>query len=439
MKEQYTIFCADDDEENLRFYRKLLERRGYRAECYRNGQELLEAVAQEIPDLILLEAKMPVLDGLAVAERLRRRPEMFHVPIIFVSAHTNEEDILYCLSTGGTDFICKPVNPSELVAKVTMAIRRYFEQIDNIGGLPVGTRVAGRYEIINLIDSGGFSNVYRAIDIASRKPDVYAIKVFNFPYTMHANRQLLFTILREVYQLCKLDHPCIVKVRDFGQYGGIIYIVLEYIDGRALDGLVAEKGKLCEANAAFVGFEVARVLGYLDGKDILHRDIKPDNIMITRDGDVKLVDFGLAKQRREQTLSIKKDEFQGSAHFVSPEYIEGKPTDIESDIYSLGTALYYVATGKKPFDGKDLTNILFRQVHEVPPTVRSVCPELSQEFSDLIDAMLAKRPEARPKIADVIHRFGVILGRQHVDTESSSAGLKSAVGEETGDIRLPKR
>ncbi len=435
MKQRYTIVCADDDPEILRVYTRLLERRGHTVHTAMNGAEVLQVVEQQPADLIIMDAKMPVMDGMTACEQLRRRPDSLNVPIIFVSGYTNEEDILYCLAMGGTDFICKPFQPGELMAKVAYALRRYYETMDNDVGLPLGTRIAGRYEIIALLDTGGFSKVYRARDVTSNENALYALKVFDFPFAQHSNQQFLYTILREAYQLCKLDHPCIVKILDFGQFGSIIFIVLEYVHGKALDILVEQRGPFSELNSAFVGLEVTDALRYMDGKDILHRDIKPDNIMISYEGDVKLVDFGLAKQRSEQTLSVDRNEFQGTAQFVSPENIDGRDVDIESDIYSLGTSIYYLVTGVKPFDGPDLTNILHRQLNETPKPVREINPELTPEFSELIGAMLEKRPEDRPTIDEVHRGFAQVLERDTGD-RTSHPDLKTAVGEEE-DIRMP--
>ncbi len=434
MKQRYQIICADDDPEILRVYRRLLERRGHVIRTCVNGAEALAAVEQQPADLIIMDAKMPVMDGMTTCEKLRHRPDSINVPIIFVSGYTNEEDILYCLAMGGTDFICKPFQPGELMAKVAVALRRYYETQDYEGGLPLGTRIANRYEIIAHIDSGGFSKVYRVRDVTATEEKLHALKVFSFPYAQHSNRQFLYTILREVYQLCKLDHPCIVKVLDFGQFGSIIYIVMEYVHGKPMDILVDRRGAFTEMNSAFVGFELARTLEYMDSKDILHRDIKPDNIMVTYEGDVKLVDFGLAKQRGEQTLSVKRDEFHGTAQFVSPEHIEGREIDIESDIYSLGTSLYFLSTGIKPFDGPDLTNILKRQLSEVPPPVKEINPELTQEFSNLLAAMMEKKPEDRPSIEEIRHRFGAIIAGEEAVVGNVQPDLKTAMGEDAEPI-----
>ncbi len=413
---KYSILCADDDPEIQSIYKRLLEKRGYEVRGVSNGALVMSELKRHPVDLILMDARMPVMSGIEATEKIRTHPDTFNIPIIFVSGYTQEDDILKCLNMGGTDFVCKPFEPNELLAKIKFVLRKHSETFETDEyGLPVGARVAGRYEIRALIDSGGFSNVYLVRDITDPQRTPYALKVFNFPYTKRSNRQNLYTILREAYQLCKLDHPCIVKAHDFGQYGSIIYIVLEYIDGQAVDVLVNKKGALNEPNSAFIGFQVGSVLEYLDKRCMIHRDIKPDNIMITQEGDVKLVDFGLAKQAGEQTLSLKRDEFRGTAQYVSPEYVEGEEVDIMSDVYSLGTSLYFMSTGQTPFSGTDLTQILYQQVNEMPPAPKVVRPQLSLDFSDLVMHMLAKAPKDRPHPADIRMAMADILSQSHHD------------------------
>ncbi len=412
-KVDYSILCADDDPVTRKMLKEMLEERGYRVKIVSNGSQILTEAKRSHYDLILLDYKMPVMDGLEAARRVRSHPNTFNIPIIFISAHHEEEDIMKCLQVGGNHFVRKPIEPAELLAKIAFTLKKHGETFESERGLPPGARLAGRYEILQMIDSGGFSKIYKAVDVTDSLKTVYALKVFDFPFTKRSNLQSLYTILREAYQLTKLDHPCIVKIHDFGQFGSVIFLVLEYIDGQPLDIFVKEKGALNEFNCAFIGFEMASVLEYMDSRNMTHRDIKPDNMMITQSGDVKLVDFGLAKQCREQTLSIKSDEFQGTAKYVSPECAAGQPADIRSDLYSLGISLYYIATGRTPFEGKDPRKILCQHAQAIPDSPKTLRPELSDAFCELVLKLLAKDPDDRPKAHDVRLALADILSHAH--------------------------
>ncbi|MCJ8331304.1 MAG: protein kinase, partial [Lentisphaeria bacterium] len=416
-KESYSIVCADDDPEIQRIFQKMLERRGYTVRVCSDGAQVLREIKEEPADLIIMDYQMPVMDGRKACQILRKRPESFNIPIIFVSGYKTEEDVFECLDMGGTYYLSKPFQASELLAKVRHALKKYSEHIETGYDVEPGTRIAERYEIMSKIDSGGSSSVYKVFDVIQRENNIFACKLFEFPFSRRSDKEFLSHILREAYTLSKLDHDGIVKMHDFGQYGSYIYLIMEFVDGTALDYLVKENKTLKEANCAFVGFEIAEVLEYLSKKDMVHRDIKPDNIMITHDGDVKLVDFGLAKQLNEATISVNRDEFKGTAQFVAPEYIDGAEATIQSDVYSLGTTLYYVSTGVMPFDGANLTEILQKHLTHTPKPVNEINTELSQVYADLVNKMLSKSPEDRPTPAELIVLIGEIMSHTHETIE----------------------
>ena len=411
----HSILCADDDPVTRKVLLEILSDQGYRAKVVSNGSQVLSELKRTKFDLILLDYKMPVMDGVEAARRIRSNPNTFNIPIIFISAHYDEDEILRCLQTGGNHFIRKPIERAELLATIKYTIQRYEETFESEGGLPPGARLAGRYEIVQMIDSGGFSNIYKAIDVTDSQRTVYALKVFDSHLTKRNNKQNLYVILREAYQLTKLDHSCIVKIHDFGQVGSVIFFVLEYVDGQPLDIFVRDNGALNEVNSAFIGFEMASALEYLSERNMIHRDVKPDNMMITKKGDVKLVDFGLAKQSHEQTLSIKNDEFKGTAKYVSPECAAGQEADLRSDLYSLGISLYFISTGKTPFEGKDPRKILCQHVQAVPKSPKEHSPRLSDAFCDIVLRTLAKKPEDRPTIDELKSVLGDILSNSHGD------------------------
>ena len=188
----------------------------------------------------------------------------------------------------------------------------------------------------------------------------------------------------------------------------LIYVLLEYVEGTDLVTLM-DASHMNEQNCSFVGYEVARALEYLDRYRMVHRDIKPDNIMISHEGDVKLVDFGLCKHINEDTISMSKNEFKGTAQYVSPEYIQGEKVTIKSDIYALGVTLYFMATQYMPFDDEDVQKICDLHLTYTPLPVKDLNQNISKEFSDVVMQMLDKDPRKRPSLPYIIQCMGEIM------------------------------
>ena len=159
---------------------------------------------------------IPKMNGLDIALELRRRSDGYNVPIVFVSGYTSESEILNCLSIPGTEFICKPFHTPELLAKVAVAVSQIEQTIEK--EMPEGVLIANRFQVLEKIGDGGYSNVYKVLDNKQKDNQVYALKAFDFPFSMKNRRRNTFMILREIYHLCKMDHPNIVKLYDFGQF-----------------------------------------------------------------------------------------------------------------------------------------------------------------------------------------------------------------------------
>jgi CheY-like chemotaxis protein len=404
------IICADDDLDMHALYRRFLEKRGYRVVCCENGEAVLAALDAEPAHLVILDLNMPGMSGMDTLEQLRKRLDAFNVPVIIVSAEDSEESIVDGLSCGADEYIVKPFKSSELLAKVAIALRKKQASAANDLGLALGSRFAGRYELRYKVGTGGFSTVYNALDTNADPPIPVALKVFDLPPSRRNDRQFMSVFLREAYEHSRLDHPNITKLHDFGQLGGVYFMAMEFIHGRSLEDLVSHEGPLNEFRAAFVCYQMSKALGYMSEQGIIHRDIKPANIMLTAEGEVKLLDFGLAKKQSEHTLSLN-DEFKGTPQFVSPEYIRDDPLDIRSDVYSLGGTIYYLLTGLAPMRGTSTLEILKQHLTERPLPLRAVDERFSVEFSDLVERMLEKQPEDRPPIAEIMRVSRAVLTR----------------------------
>lgn len=401
------IICADDDPLLRRLYQDLLGRKGYQVEVCSNGEEALEAFAKAPADLVILDLIMPGLSGLDICRELRRRADSFDVPVIMVSGVDAEASIVECLSCGADDYVLKPLHPTELLAKVATAIKRRRERLDRDAGLRPGTRFAGQFDIIRQIGAGGFSMVFHAWD-TSRSQDI-ALKVFDLPPAQRNDKTFVSTFLREAYELSKLDYPTIVRFFDFGQSGVFHYLVMEYVQGRSLEEHMAAHGPLTEGQAAVVGHEVAGAIRYLAEKNMVHRDIKPPNIMLTQEGTIKLLDFGLARSVSDTTTSLR-DEIRVTPFFAPPEsFTKGGVLDAKSDVYSLAATLYYATSKVLPFDGDSVLSIITSHFKHVPTPLYQIRPKISRRFSDLVMQMMSLKKEERPPVGEVIFRFSEML------------------------------
>jgi serine/threonine-protein kinase len=324
-----------------------------------------------------------------------------------LSAVHDEKQIVECLSSGADDYLLKPINRGELLAKVSVALRRRTQRQAADMGLHPGARFAGCFEIDEQIGAGGFSTVFRAHDVRSRRP--VALKIFDLPPRQRGDTNFIAGFLREAYGLAKLDHPSIVKFLDFGQTGRFHYLVMEYLQGASLEEIVDDQGALAEPTLAIFGHHVASAIGYLASHGMVHRDIKPANILLATDGAVKLLDFGLAKSVSDATLTLP-DEVLVTPVYAAPEAFEKKQQlDARADIYSLGATLHYAATGRLPFPGETFGEIMASHFQHRPPAVAELNPAISQAVSDLIDRMLAVHVEDRPSVDEVIAALGARL------------------------------
>lgn len=398
-----SIICADDDEGITLLYQRMLGDKGHQVRVFASGAEVLDAFVQQPADLVILDLLMPGLSGLETCRELRKRPEAFEVPIIMVSGVAAETSIFECLSSGADDYVLKPMRPAEFYAKIASALARRATRLSRDNCLRPGARFAGRFDIRRQIAGGGFSLVFQAWDIA-RNSDV-ALKIFDLPPARRADNSFVSTFLHEAYQLSRLNHPVIVKFFDFGQSGEFHYLVMEYVEGRSLEELLQAEGALSEIRAAQIGHAVAGAIQYLDRQSMLHRDIKPPNILITGSG-VKLLDFGLARSVWD-TAGSGSDELRVTPFFAPPEiFIKGEALDTRSDIYSLGATLYYGASKVLPFDGATVAAVIASHFAATPTPLCLVNPAVNKAFSLLIEQTMARRKEERPGIDEVLLRLG---------------------------------
>lgn len=254
----------------------------------------------------------------------------------------------------------------------------------------IGKRLDGRYEIIELIGSGGMANVYRAFDRLDNRE--VAVKILREEFL--DNQEFVRRFRNESKAVGLLSHPNIVKVFDVNFSDTVQYIVMEYINGITLKDYIDQQGVLSWKDAVFFTTQVLRALQHAHDHGIVHRDIKPQNIMLLPDGSIKVMDFGIARFSRSETRTIT-DKAIGSVHYISPEQAKGDMTDFKADIYSLGVMLYEMLTGQLPFESDSAVSVAIKQISDEPTRPRDINPDIPEGLEEITLKAMAKDPEKR--------------------------------------------
>ncbi len=254
----------------------------------------------------------------------------------------------------------------------------------------IGKKLEGRYEIVERIGEGGMADVYRANDVVDGKP--VAVKILKKEFA--ENEEFLRRFRNESKATALLSHPNIVKIYDVGFSDRIQFIVMEYIDGITLNEYIEQSGVLDWRDAVHFVTQILRALQHAHSKGIVHRDIKPQNIMMLRDGTIKVMDFGIAKFAREEGKT-GTDKAIGTVHYISPEQARGAATDAKSDLYSVGVMLYEMLTGKKPFDHENPVSVAVMHMQADPKRPRSIQADLAPGLEEIILKAMQKDPADR--------------------------------------------
>ncbi|MCB9895488.1 MAG: serine/threonine protein kinase [Planctomycetes bacterium] len=251
------------------------------------------------------------------------------------------------------------------------------------------------YQLAEKLGQGAMGTVYKAKQV--RMDRFVAIKVLQ--PELAANSTIKQRFLQEARASARLNHPNVITGIDAGEIEGLCYFAMEYVEGKTLQQLVKERGAMDERQALDAILQVAKALEHAEKLSLVHRDVKPDNIMITRDRQVKLLDLGLAKVRAAEDVGSTKGMAVGTPNYISPEQAMGRQDiDTRSDIYSLGVTLYFMLTAKVPFEGPPEV-VMYRHIHEPPPHPKNFRPDLQDSTATLIFTMMSKRPEDRPASA----------------------------------------
>ena len=289
----------------------------------------------------------------------------------------------------------------------------------------IGRLLNGRYEIIELIGRGGMAYVYKAKDLKLNR--FVAVKVLRDEYT--ENEQFIKKFDRESQAAAGLTHPNIVSVYDVGVDDDVYFIIMEYVDGITLKQYLDKKGVLDYEEATNFIIDVAEALKCAHEHKIIHRDIKPHNILLTRDLVPKVTDFGIARAVTSSTVTMT-NQTMGSVHYISPEQARGGFVDERSDLYSLGIMYYELVTGELPFDEESTVTIAIKHIREeiVPP--KEINPNIPDSVNAVILKLTQKKPEERYQNVD---ELVADLDRLMMDAEAAvgmASGMRASNTDE---------
>ncbi|MEM9555549.1 MAG: protein kinase [Acidobacteriota bacterium] len=322
--------------------------------------------------MTLLDAILPALD----------RSEPVQPEDVTWPAEVREE-----VPSSLRSFLVRCIDPDPLERPSTAEMSAALAALGFIGG----QLLADRWEVVQEIGRGGMSRVYEATDREFGEP--VAIKTVLAPALGRTEDEE--RLLREVQISRRISHPNVVRVYDLGRFPGGIFIIMELLDGPGLDEVIRDQGPLEIERVRGLMIEIAEALAEAHRLSIIHRDLKPGNVILV-DGRAKVLDFGIARMADGSPSHLTRTgEVMGSPLFMAPEQIQGLPLTGACDLYALGVIGYTMLTGVEPFTGDSPTAIVLKHLHEQPPDIRKLRPDLDQPWVDLLQRLLAKKPDER--------------------------------------------
>lgn len=379
---------SEANEENTRCYHKRGHVRswGYEVVTAEDGQQAWNILQEaRAPRVAVLDWQMPELDGVEICRRIRCSLNLPFIYTIILSSRDTRDDMVAGLESGADDYLVKPVDMAILRSRLTAAVRI-------VKAVPPPRQIPG-YQLLGRLGAGAMATVYKARQLSLDR--LVAIKVL--PKKSSHMPEFVQRFYAEGRAAAKLNHPNIVAALDVGKHGDVHYFVMEYVEGHTVYEHLAKEGPYPEANALTIAIQVAKALNHAHKAGLIHRDVKPKNILITDGGVAKLADMGLARAVSDrEAAEAEAGKAFGTPYYISPEQIRGDVNiDLRSDIYNFGATLYHMVTGRIPFEGPDLSAILLKHLDEPPVPPDHINPALSNGISEIIEVCMAKDPAKR--------------------------------------------
>ncbi|MFO0577113.1 MAG: protein kinase [Polyangia bacterium] len=459
-----SVLVVDDTPINLITLEVILRAAGCEVVRAATAAEALEKLKLRVPDLILLDVVLPDIEGYDLCRTIHGMPECRDLPIIFISARTEADDKVRGFEVGGADYVTKPFQALEVLARVehqikiarlTRELQREKEQLlaknqellraqneiaASFGALTEalpGQNLDNRYRLDQKIGSGGFGVVYRSTQLGLQRQ--VAVKIFR-PQSGKRDPESIRRFVQEGISACRVNHPNAVLILDAGiSQQGIPYLVMELLRGHPLSEELRQHRKLSLARTLRIMLPVLRVLIEAHQVGVVHRDIKPDNIFLhyTRDERiVKVLDFGIAKLVETTAASPNKPKMTltrpegllGTPANMSPERVKSLDCDGRADVYSVGVMMFEMLTGRLPWrsEGGGSLAVLIDHLHREPALLRTYEPASPAVIETLIQSALTKSAERRPTAQEFLNT----LERVIAEDGELQAALKQAASDE---------
>ena len=474
-----SILIVDDEVNNRSVLERHLERQGYDVTCASDGESALAEVRGRSYDVVLLDVRMPGMDGREVLQRMKHDVASRDIPVVMISAADDLSTIAACIEAGADDFLPKPFDPVILRARVSACIEKkrlrdleidYLRQVDRVaeaataveggtyeagslatvaertdalgrlarvfdsmaagvkarerrlqdhvanlrremdearrhvtessedqhageGALIPGELFANRYQIVRVVGRGGMGMVYKARD-RELAEDV-AIKTLR-GNAMTDDPTVLERFKTEIRLARRISHRNVVRTHDLGEHDGAYYVTMEYVEGITVRDLIDMRGHLSVPSTLGIAQQLAASLEVAHEQGVIHRDIKPQNMLLDPDGVLKVMDFGIARLAQHTSTLTQAGMVIGTPAYMAPEQLLAEEVDARSDLYAAGVVLYECLTGALPFEGTSPIALIAKVLHTVPSSPSTRNAEVPLPLSGLVMRLLDKEPAARP-------------------------------------------
>jgi len=407
------VLIVDDEPFIRKTVKEILSDEGYTVEEAGDSRACLDWLSRKKFDVVLMDIQMPGESGLDTFRRMAR--DKYQADTVMISGHGTIETAVEAIKIGAHDFLEKPFSSAKLKSVVRSVIEKR-DKMKAVDEIKSEGRSLGPYLLGDKIAEGGTAAVYRA---HQRNLDrTLAVKVLHAHMTGEPTFTQRFEM--EAKTTALLSHPNIVQVFDFGLQDGLHYLAMEYVDGPSLKDFLKEEKRLPLHIAVATGIKVCMALEHAHAHGVVHRDIKPGNILIAKGGAVKLVDFGISRCLASSAAELTQaDQIIGTPLYMSPEQIEGGKVGPEADIFALGTLLYLITTLRFPFTGSNMGAILkaITDCAYVPP--KSINREISEGLNAAIIQCLQKKLSKRfanvATLREALENSDEMRGRRNVD------------------------
>lgn len=431
--ENLRILVVDDDNMIRDMLKEAIEPEGFIVEVSSGSGDALEKLIDYKYNLLLLDANLPGISGFELLKYCKKHHPIME--IIMITGNPELDDAISTVKDGAFDYIAKPFSLQKLIARIKDAIAHQKESLIKMLSLKDAssdpstgslTNILPDYKVLRTLGTGTMG-VVLLVEKAKKK---YALKLLRKDEDNQNHAARLKRFIREAKILKEIEHPNIVRVFDFGfpQDSENPYILMEYVPGSPLTDFIKKENTISLAQKLKIISQIASALATVHKYSILHRDVKPSNILINEEGNAKLTDFGIARVT-DSSLTMTH-EVLGSPAYMPPEAFKAsKIIDPRSDIFSLGVLSYELITGRKPFQGETVAEMVEAIQHSRPLEPRKIIPDLPMPIQNIIEKMLRKNQEDRFSDANKVALAVMNLDKKGDETEKNILGiLKNIVG-----------